>query len=146
MVLKKARCELFNSWFLLRNLFHIITTGQIQGMSDNLTVKAFFWPTILFYKRNFLSDWERKKSLELKQFRKDQPRLKQNPLQQDQILNFINGKCRPEVVIETGSGPVEHHDLSQMSATLLIQLVSNESFVTWELLGIYRLHHRIQIR
>ena len=39
MVFKKARCELFNSWFLLRNLFHIIPTGQIQGMSGNFTLK-----------------------------------------------------------------------------------------------------------
>ena len=36
MVLEKACGELFDSWFLLRNLFYIIEAGQIQGKSDNL--------------------------------------------------------------------------------------------------------------
>ena len=66
----------------------------------------------------FLSDCERKKSLELKQSRRGQPRLKLSLQQQDQILNFINVNFRPEVVIGTGSGPAAHLDLSQMSVSL----------------------------
>ena len=69
MVFKKARSELFNSWFLLRNLFHIITTGKIQGMSGNFTLKKARFRISgnknglkpYFYQRNFCQTGKERK-------------------------------------------------------------------------------------